>query len=337
MAISVDATYKTVLSILNKESRGFLTPDEFNKIGSQVQLDILEKNFYEYNRAVVKSNLNRSVSEYGDIPSNIKEKIDILSKEQEVYIPNVNSFIPNTDLRPVESIIGVTVPASITAGTYSNIATTTTGGGTGLTVTVVATGSDFWGGTTTVKVVDGGTGYLAGDSITVPQASMTGASGPFAFPALSSHLNITGNLILPTDIYKVIALSRLSRTINFDELKKSEFTYVNSSKLTAPSLTYPVYYRDSTSIKVSPSTLINSYLTLDYVKTPADPVWAGTEDSNGALTYSAGSSVDFELHISDKVSLILGILKYAGVVISDPQVVQAASAEANSQVQLENL
>ena len=55
MAISVDTTYKTVLSILNKESRGFLTPDEFNKIGSQVQLDILEKNFYDYNRAVVKS------------------------------------------------------------------------------------------------------------------------------------------------------------------------------------------------------------------------------------------------------------------------------------------
>jgi hypothetical protein len=336
MAISVDTTYKTVLSILNKESRGFLTPDEFNKIGSQVQLDILEKNFYEYNRAVVKSNLNRSVSEYGDIPSNIKEKIDILSKEQEVYIPNVNSFIPNTNLRPVESIIGVSVPTSITPGTYSNIAATTTGAGTGLTVTVVAPGNDFGGGTT-VKVVNGGTGYLAGDSITVPQASMTGASGSFTFPALSSHLNIAGNLILPTDIYKVIALSRLNRTINFDELKKSEFTYVNSSKLTAPSLTYPVYYRDSTSIKVNPSTLIDSYLTLDYVKTPADPAWIGTEDSNGALTYSAGSSVDFELHISDKVSLILGILKYAGVVISDPQVVQAASAEANSQVQLENL
>ena len=33
MAISVDTVYKTVLSILNKESRGFLTPEEFNKIG----------------------------------------------------------------------------------------------------------------------------------------------------------------------------------------------------------------------------------------------------------------------------------------------------------------
>ena len=88
MAISVDTTYKTVLSILNKESRGFLTPDEFSKIGSQVQLDILEKNFYDYNRAVVKSNSNRAVSEYGDIPKNIKEKIDAFAKEASLSISN---------------------------------------------------------------------------------------------------------------------------------------------------------------------------------------------------------------------------------------------------------
>ena len=31
MAISVDTVYKTVLLILNKEQRGYMTPDEFNK------------------------------------------------------------------------------------------------------------------------------------------------------------------------------------------------------------------------------------------------------------------------------------------------------------------
>ena len=43
MAVNVDIVYKTVLLILNKEQRGYLTPDEFNKIGSQVQLEIFEK------------------------------------------------------------------------------------------------------------------------------------------------------------------------------------------------------------------------------------------------------------------------------------------------------
>jgi hypothetical protein len=36
MAISVDTVYKTVLLILNKEQRGYMTPDDFNKIFSKL-------------------------------------------------------------------------------------------------------------------------------------------------------------------------------------------------------------------------------------------------------------------------------------------------------------
>ena len=332
MAISVDTTYKTVLSILNKESRGFLTPDEFNKIGSQVQLDILEKNFYDYNRAVVKSNLNRSVSEYGDIPSNIKEKIDILSKEANLLMYGINGIKVGTNVRTRTTTTGVSIPIQVTAGTYSNLATTSNGSGTGLKVTVVATANNF----VSITVTEAGSGYAAGDVITIAQALMTGANNPYTFPIESTDL-VSGNFILPTDIYKVINLSRLNRTVNFDEINKSEFTYVNSSKLTAPSKTYPVYYRDHQSIKVSPMSLVGENITFDYIKIPAEPVWGGATDAYGAITYTASASTDFDLHISDRVQLIIGILKYAGVVISDPQIIQAASAEANSQVQLENL
>ena len=50
MAINVNTVYTTVLSILNKEQRGYLTPDEFNKIATQVQLEIFEKFFEDYNQ-----------------------------------------------------------------------------------------------------------------------------------------------------------------------------------------------------------------------------------------------------------------------------------------------
>ena len=43
MAIDVNEVYKTVLLIINKEQRGYITPDEFNKISTQVQLEIFEK------------------------------------------------------------------------------------------------------------------------------------------------------------------------------------------------------------------------------------------------------------------------------------------------------
>ena len=39
--INVNTVYKSVLSILNKEQRGFLTPDEFNKLAKQAQLNLL--------------------------------------------------------------------------------------------------------------------------------------------------------------------------------------------------------------------------------------------------------------------------------------------------------
>ena len=50
MAVNVDTVYKTVLLILNKEQRGYITPDEFNKIGSQVQREIFEAYFEDLNQ-----------------------------------------------------------------------------------------------------------------------------------------------------------------------------------------------------------------------------------------------------------------------------------------------
>ena len=50
MAINVDKVYKTVLLILNKEQRGYMTPDEFNKTATKVQLDIFEQYFDDLNQ-----------------------------------------------------------------------------------------------------------------------------------------------------------------------------------------------------------------------------------------------------------------------------------------------
>ena len=47
MAINVNTVYQTVLLILNKEQRGYITPTEFNSLGTQVQLEIFEKYFEE--------------------------------------------------------------------------------------------------------------------------------------------------------------------------------------------------------------------------------------------------------------------------------------------------
>ena len=50
MAVSVDTVYQRVLAILNKEQRGYLTPQEFNLFANQAQLDIFEQYFYDINQ-----------------------------------------------------------------------------------------------------------------------------------------------------------------------------------------------------------------------------------------------------------------------------------------------
>ena len=80
MAIDVNKVYRVVLTITNKEQRGYLTPDQFNRIARQAQLDIYEKTFYDYNRAVRKQAVG-DFREYSDIASNIKDKIDIFARE----------------------------------------------------------------------------------------------------------------------------------------------------------------------------------------------------------------------------------------------------------------
>ena len=91
MAIDVNKVYRVVLSILNKEQRGYLTPDQFNRLGRQAQLDLFEKSFYDYNRQLTKRNIQGVNSEYGDIADKIEEKIDLFAESQEVLL-NGNSF-----------------------------------------------------------------------------------------------------------------------------------------------------------------------------------------------------------------------------------------------------
>lgn len=337
MAISVDKIYKSVLTILNREQRGQLSPGQFNKLAQQAQLELLEKAFFDYNRSLNKRSNAGEDNDYANIPEKIKEKLDVFSKEAELHIPaGKNAIKPGINVRTRTVTAGVSVPTQVTAGTYSNLATTSNGAGTGLTVTVVATTNTF----STITVINGGSGYATGDVITIPQASMTGANADYTFPIEATDLNTHGFTILPSDLYKIVNISRANRSINLEKVNKSEYTYVNSSKLTSPTSTYPIYYRDLNGIKISPtSSLAESYVTIDYVKIPNAPFWNASIDTgpHGSIIMDTASSVNFELHESEEINLIIRILSYVGVIIKDPFVVQTIQQQEQTNFQKENI
>lgn len=66
MAVSIDTVYQRVLAILNKEQRGYVTPQEFNLFANQAQLDIFEQYFYDINQ-------------FGRVPGNDTEFSDMLN------------------------------------------------------------------------------------------------------------------------------------------------------------------------------------------------------------------------------------------------------------------
>ena len=57
--VNINTVYQTVLQILNKEQRGYITPAEFNNLAQQVQLEIFESYFPDGNQ-LNRQNQNNS-------------------------------------------------------------------------------------------------------------------------------------------------------------------------------------------------------------------------------------------------------------------------------------
>ena len=53
MSVDVNTVYSRVLAIMNKEQRGYVTPQEFNIYANQAQMDIFEQYFYDVNQFCV--------------------------------------------------------------------------------------------------------------------------------------------------------------------------------------------------------------------------------------------------------------------------------------------
>lgn len=76
MAVNINTVYTTVLYILNKEQRGYVTPAEFNSLAAQVQDEIFQSYFPDGNQ-VNRFNQNNSQNdtEFFNIFKNISYKL----------------------------------------------------------------------------------------------------------------------------------------------------------------------------------------------------------------------------------------------------------------------
>ena len=72
MAININTVYSKVLTISNKEQRGYITPQEFNLLASRAQNEIFENYFYKVKNAEQKP---KNQMDYADEVEMLEEKL----------------------------------------------------------------------------------------------------------------------------------------------------------------------------------------------------------------------------------------------------------------------
>ncbi len=389
MAINVNTVYTTVLSILNKEQRGYITPDEFNKLATQVQLDIFENYFEDLNQQL---RVPQTESEYANRRKNIDDCISIfktIGDTTVVPIGVVNSLSltsGGTGYTAANNVstsggtgTGLTVDTNITNPTFtlsaagtgysaaSNVGVTG-GSGVGLTVNINSVNSST-GAIVSISINTPGTGYLNTEVLTVNAGNVDGTitltsdsngvissvavnNGGSAYSLNDTITVLTGNADATATVSSINSqlyflppsdLHRIGTVIYKDELElqrveRDEFLHINMSRLTKPTTDYPIYiYERATQgtsgnntgiphIYVYPTSITTaSDIKVSYIRKPANVVWGFTVGGLNQYLYSSSASTQFELHPSEQNEVIMRILAYAGVVIRDPQIVQAAA------------
>ena len=63
----IESVRSTVLSILNKNNFGYLSPADFNLYAKQAQLEIFDEYFNDYNYQINKENVRQSGTGYADV------------------------------------------------------------------------------------------------------------------------------------------------------------------------------------------------------------------------------------------------------------------------------
>ena len=225
--VNVNTVYQTVLLILNQQQRGYITPDEFNKIATQAQLTMFEAYASDLNQ---QYRLPDNDTEYADRVKNIQQKLQFFQRV-------------------------------------------------------------------------GSTAYVG------PQFKLTTAGSDVLYR-------------LGSVFYKNIELSQYSQ--------RNEITQLLLSPLTQPTEKFAIYLYENDGLYVYPTTIQND-ITFSYLAKPRDVVWGFTTGAQGQYLYASGTSVQFDLDVTEQDELIMRILAYAGVIIQDPTIIQTASQAVANQ------
>jgi len=330
MAIDVNEVYRTVLFILNKEQRGYITPSEFDKLATQVQLDILE-NYFEYENKQYR--LPDNESEYSDRYKNIDEKIAIFKETSD------QGFSP------------MTIVDEIQDNTFYKLGTVIYNNDTEVQKIqpndlLYVNKSPLTAPTTKYPVYTLANGVIT-TSPTIGNLSFTylrkpnnprwgysiGTQGQYIY---DPNPFVDNGLVLGTEFFPAPGTTANPGTYNFSLDADPGGSGQNASFLVEVDALNQI-----TSITVAPipntlpgpgsNWVVGDTITFTSTEIPGLPAsFTITISSGDIYNFTTLGSRQIELHATEQTDVIIKILMYSGVIIRDPQIVQNA-AQMNQQ------
>ena len=342
MAINVNNVYKSVLSILNKEQRGYLTADEFNRMAKQAQLTLLDQAFAIYNKEIRLEEAGAVSEGYANLPDKTREKIDAFYKESSIAVDNTTGegTLPTDVYKIIDISKDNTVIERVDKNKLSYLKSSK--------LTQPTTSFPVYHKTSSAIVVDPisiATPTLR--YIKVPNTPRWGYStnATYGTSIYDSNPYVDGGGVLGNRTIGIVSTNATDLTNGAFTINLQNSTTGVASASSGTGMNITVTASGSTVSNVKINAAGSGYAIGDeFVLSPA----AGTDlsqvinSTNLVITLSAEDlyasttqgSTNFELHPSEETMLILTILGYAGVTIKDPAITQLTTqiSQANEAV-----
>ena len=340
MAINVNTVYKTVLLILNKEERGYVTPDEFNKISAQVQLEIFGNYHNDLNQQL---RVPQSDTDYADRVASVDEHLSIFKTEgPATYVPTAGTIPAHFSL-PTTDIYGNTVEL-FTLGTVSykeqvelqrlqimefyNIQKSPLTKSTETYPTYLLENDRL---------------YVKPDTVT-SQINVNFLRKPLD-PRWGYYIGSVGQFIYDTTAYGADLINTGTGTLTSSITTAltlgvaGTYNSIVTTGGTGTGLIVNATVFSDTEVRIDVATAGTGYISGDVVSIAAGLLGGTSTQVDITLTdanFNANStygSTQIELDVSEQTDVILKTLFYFGVVVKDPQIIQVAA----SQVQREEM
>jgi hypothetical protein len=298
----INEVRNAVLSILNKNNYGYISPSDFNLFAANAQMELYEEYYSSYNKTINAENQRASGTDYADIESPLAETLE--------------SFLVTDYL------------AHLGGNQFSVPTLATVGNDAYYILKVLCHTKKLTSGTTTAAgantLVNSSATFLS-DGLSVGDIVVNGNTG--AVSTITLVLNNT-TIVLASNIFTAAGqiyniYSKASKEA--DKVSVGKITMLNASSLTTPTEFYPSYTYEGQRLKLYPDTIdAKGKVEAVYFRFPKTPKWTYITLVSGepAFDQSQPDYQDFELPNEDGFKLVTKILEYCGMSIREMEVTQ---------------